>query len=109
METKVLVSSEPDQFGNVHEGYISCDIKPDEVIFECDLNEFELSTLMSEILKHCRSELIGWLRQKFGETVDQDEDGIDNWWGFGSYTMYELCLKIDVKYSDGPTVLVIKY
>jgi hypothetical protein len=73
-----------------------------------DGNYTDVDYILQEHLRTNRESVFEWFKKELPE-IDllEYEGGIDDWWGMGSVTMWELGLEFTFKYScDGLVVTI---
>ena len=95
--------------GGTDEGQISLEPHFSRLRFTVDINEFELQGLMDAIILHFRDEVIEHINRTRHVDCLTFEGGIDSgWFGLGSVTLYELSLRVNFEYSDGPVIVTMR-
>ena len=79
-----------------------------QLVFNCDINEFEPHVLLAAIKAQHSHTIKEWLRHHCDIDPDTFEGGFDNWWGMGSVTVYELGLQFTFHYTQEMVVVTIK-
>jgi hypothetical protein len=105
----VNYNNEPNDFGYVHDSAITCHPTAENILFEFDINEFEPHELIKAAVAHFKTEIEQWLIKTYDADVLTGEgyNGIEDWFGMGSYAIMELGLKFDFHYSDASTTMLI--
>jgi hypothetical protein len=94
---------------NGFDSTITLDSVSSKLIFSFDINEFEPHVLIGAALEHFHAEIDSWLQAHYGPdlTTAGGYKQLSEWFGMGSYSLMEIGLTFEFKYSGVDTTLTI--